>query len=141
MLTLFTITVLSKQTSTLSLLTNISTRCTHLAILIIPNELSPSVFSSDFDVSVLPARPSHFVPTNLKHILTNADTIYLSLTEKFNAFVPLHAQKHSHPKTFLLINLAVFPCNHLQPRITLSVIHHTQTLSYPILLLPLRQCI
>ena len=35
-------------------------------------------------------------------------TIYLSLTVNFNAFVPLQAQKHSHPKTFLLTNLAVF---------------------------------
>ena len=74
------------------------------------NELPPSVFSSDFDVSVLPTRPSHFVPTNLKHIpVTNADAIYISLTVNFNAFVPLHAQKHLHPKTFLLTNLAVFP--------------------------------
>ena len=44
MLTLFPVTVLSKQTSTLNLLTNISTCCNHLAILIIPNELSLQPF-------------------------------------------------------------------------------------------------
>ena len=117
---------------------NISTCCTHLVILIIPNELSPSVFSSDFKVSVLPTRPSYFVLTNLKHILTNADTIYLSLTVNFNAFAPLHAQKHSHPKTFLLTNLAVFPSVVItyNPALrSLSSVIHT-FLSYP----PLNRC-
>ena len=101
--TCLSLMVKSRLIFTLNLPTNLNT---YYNLHVILNTLSElfhllPAWVLDFAIFIFLTTLSHNTLLNLKLILTNVGTTWLSFTKKYNVFTTSHVPKHSLPKTLL----------------------------------------